>query len=502
MNSGWLNRIRRFFIPLSLRYQLLSRSLFILAGLLLLIGLFQYVLMHDFIYKNKAASMKEAIKTFRFEQYIGNNQNNNSDRHPPPFILDSPIAFIDLNGRFSALSGAENITPPQLSMKEYQKVLQENSHNSKNDQNNFDHPPGKLNYTIMDDVNGEEQLVLLQPVVNRGGELVGLTQVNTNTKMLKEVLMRQLFTFLALSISALALGLLAFLPVLKKTLIPLSNLVDTVEQIDGGNLTERFPDHQGQLEIDRLSVSFNGMLERLELSFEAEIEAKEQMRRFIADASHELRTPLTSIHGFLEVLLRGAASHPDQLQKALKSMYGESKRVNKLVEDLLLLAKLDRTPHIELTNGDLNDVIREMEPQLKVLAGKRTVSFLINPNMLCMYNTDKMKQVILNLFYNAVQHTDPETGKIEITLAASSDRIQLSIHDNGMGITKDHLPYLFDRFYRSDSSRTRKYGGAGLGLSITKSIVEVHNGAIRVDSKEGSGSTFHVWLPAAGESMH
>jgi two-component system OmpR family sensor kinase len=497
MNKSWLNRIKRFFVPLSLRYQLLSRSLFILAGLLLLIGLFQYVLMHDFIYKNKATSMKEAINKFphdRWEQSDGNNTNNNSDRRPPPFIQESPIAFIDLNGKFSALSGAENVTPPQLTTEEYKKAL---AQSIKDLQQNRDpeHLFDKLNYFVRDDVNGEEQLILLAPIVNHG-HLIGLAQVNSNIKPLKEVLFRQLFTFLALSIVALVLGLLAFLPVLKKTLVPLSNLVDTVEQIDGGNLTERFPDHQGQLEIDRLSVSFNGMLERLELSFEAEIEAKEQMRRFIADASHELRTPLTSIHGFLEVLLRGAANNPDQLQKALKSMYGESERVNKLVEDLLLLAKLDRTPHIELTCGDLDDVINEMEPQLRVLAGKRAVSFSISSDMLCMYNIDKMKQVILNLYYNAVQHTDPETGKIEISLFPSSGGVQLAIQDNGFGINKEHLPYLFDRFYRSDSSRTRKYGGAGLGLSITKSIVEVHNGTIRVESKEGFGSTFYVWLPA------
>lgn len=213
------------------------------------------------------------------------------------------------------------------------------------------------------------------------------------------MLIRQLLTFLFLSLIAMLIGLLGFLPVLKRTLVPLFNIVHTVEQIDAGNLARRFPPHQGQREIDRLAESFNGMLERLEASFEAERETKKQMRRFIADASHELRTPLTSIHGFLEVLLRGAANQPDQLHKALKSMHGESERLNKLVHDLLLLAKLDRTPHV------------------------------------------------------------------------------------------------FNRFYRSDSSRTRKYGGAGLGLSITKSIVDIHRGTISVVSQEGAGCTFNIWLP-------
>lgn len=152
-------------------------------------------------------------------------------------------------------------------------------------------------------------------------------------------------------------------------------MVDTVKQIDAGNLSERFPTHQGQVEMDRLAASFNGMLERLEVSFEAEKEAKEQMRRFAADASHELRTPLTSIHGFLEVLLRGAYQQPEPLLKALKSMHGESVRINKLVEDLLLLARLDRSPSFQKTEGVLDEMLHEMEPQLRLLAGDRKVTF-------------------------------------------------------------------------------------------------------------------------------
>jgi two-component system OmpR family sensor kinase len=301
---------------------------------------------------------------------------------------------------------------------------------------------------------------------------------------------------LSLSLLALIGGMLAFIPVLKRTLIPLSNMVDTVEQIDAGNLAERFPASQGQIEIDRLAASFNRMLERLEASFEAEKEAKEQMRRFVADASHELRTPLTSIHGFLEVLLRGAMNQPDQLQKALKSMHGESERINKLVHDLLLLAKLDRTPSIELTEGELGGVIKEMEPHLRLLAGNRRLDLRMALHTRCRFEEDKMKQVLLNLFYNAVQHTHPENGHIEISVGPVPEGIQIAVKDNGMGIPKEHLPHVFDRFYRSDSSRTRKYGGAGLGLSITKSIVEVHGGTIRAETTEGEGSTFYVLLPA------
>jgi signal transduction histidine kinase len=166
-----------------------------------------------------------------------------------------------------------------------------------------------------------------------------------------------------------------------------------------------------------------------------------------------------------------------------------------LVQDLLLLAKLDRKPHIELSEGCLDAVVREMESQLRILAGRRKISLELEENMKCKFDADKMKQVILNLFHNAVQHTDPDTGHIQISLRGRGNGVVLSVEDNGPGISEKHLPYVFERFYRSDSSRTRKYGGSGLGLSISKSIVDVHGGTIEVESKEGEGCTFRVWLP-------
>jgi two-component system OmpR family sensor kinase len=134
------------------------------------------------------------------------------------------------------------------------------------------------------------------------------------------------------------------------------------------------------------------------------------------------------------------------------------------------------------------------------LAGNRKVSLRLASNLKCQFDEDKIKQVILNLFHNAVQHTDSEKGHIQISLHSVAGGVELSMRDNGTGIPKEYLPYLFNRFYRSDPSRTRKYGGAGLGLAITKSIVELHGGTIRVESVEGEGSVFYVWLPGIGKS--
>jgi two-component system OmpR family sensor kinase len=487
-----------------------------MAGLLVIIGLFQYVFMREFIYQNKASSIQDQIKSVPQDAWelmaingsdnIGILKPDRPDRLDKPdypdisppnlkvssenlpdgfnhgrffFLPESTIALIDGEGNFSVISNSLNVgTPTKLAEQDYKDAMS---------------PKHKLTYKVVNQTEGE-QLLVLQPIQTRGNS-VGVIQVSVSTKPLKDILIKQLFVFLSLSLLALMGGMLAFIPVLRKTLVPLSRMVDTVEQIDVGSLAERIPAEQGQVEIDRLAVSFNGMLERLESSFKAEKEAKEQMRRFVADASHELRTPLTSIHGFLEVLLRGAMNQPDKLHRSLKSMYAESERMKKLVQDLLLLAKLDRSPNVQLCEGELDGIIKDMAPQLRMLAEKRIVGLRLTSNLRCRFDEDKMKQVILNLFHNAVQHTDPENGEIQLTLDRVADGVELTVSDNGSGITKEHLPKLFDRFYRSDSSRTRKYGGAGLGLSITKSIVELHGGRMRVESLDGEGAVFYVWLP-------
>ncbi|MFA4885521.1 MAG: ATP-binding protein [Desulfotomaculaceae bacterium] len=490
MNQKKANRFRSFFAPNSLRIQLLSRSLLIMAVLLALIGFFQYVFMRDVIYRNRATSMQSQIMSIPLTawQNPGTSMEYGDTRQSRLFIPEAELAFIDLEGNYSVLSnGPGGMNPPRLDTQEYLDVLERRPGAEPK-------PRLKQNYKIIDS-GGVEQLIVLQPVFEHG-QALGIVQISTLTSPLKELLIRQLLTFLFLSLMAMLFGLFGFLPILKRTLDPLSNMVDTAGQIDAGNLARRFPTQQGQEEIDRLAESFNGMLERLEASFEAEKVIKEQMRRFISDASHELRTPLTSIRGFLEVLLRGAANQPEQLHKALNSMHSESVRLTKLVQDLLLLTKLDRTPRIELTEGMLDTVIRDMEPQLRILAGGRKLSLSIEPGLKCKYDTDKMKQVVLNLFHNAVQHTDPEKGYIQISLVKKDDGVRLSVQDNGPGISESHLPHVFDRFYRSDSSRTRKYGGAGLGLAITRAIVNAHGGTISVASREGEGCTFYISLPA------
>lgn len=324
----------RFHAPRSLRKQLLAASLLILSGLLILIGTLQYVLMRNFIYSNRAEAMETQIRSVPYEIF-----NSTGSRRPGgdrrPLLLDAhtTLAIYSQDGSFRDLQDETlSASPaPRMSSEAYNRLLML--------------PPDKRggDYQLITAGDGSEHLAVFMNL-GRPGAARMLLQMTVETGPLRDVILQQLLIFGALSVAALLAGLLLYLPALRKTLVPLSNMGRSAQIIDAGNLNVRFPEEQGQLEIDQLAQSFNGMLERLEISFKNEREAKEQMRRFAADASHELRTPLTSIYGFLEVLLRGAADNREQLYSALNSMHGEAKRINKLVEDLLLLARMDGAP--------------------------------------------------------------------------------------------------------------------------------------------------------------
>ncbi len=485
-------KLRGIAFPRSLRMQLLSRMLLIVAGLLIVIGFLQYFFMERFMYANEASAIQKQVRSIPGEVWerVAPRMRRGGPGDAFFFFPASTIAYINSEGKINVVSGLnpdeETVLAPDPDR------LAEARNRPRN---------AKPIYYVVDDPDKGEQLVILQSVRTFSRE-IGVVQVSTNTKPMKTELYRQLSLFVGLSALALAGGLLTFLPAIRRTLVPLSRMVHTVGRIDSGKLNERLPDRLGQSEIDLLSQSFNHMLERLEASFAAEQEAKEQMRRFVADASHELRTPLTSIHGFLEILLRGAASNKEQLDMALKSMYGESTRINKLVHDLLLLARLDRAPQVTLSRVDLSAIVREMEPQLRLLAEAREVAFDLPDAAPILLDADKIKQVLLNLFQNAVQHTDARDGVIRIGISSAGDGFELSVTDNGTGIPESQLPHLFERFYRIDTSRSRSFGGAGLGLSISHAIVSLHGGTILASSRVGEGSVFRVRLPNQGRSMH
>lgn len=485
--------IRRLLRPGSLRLQLLVRSLLVLAALFLLIGVLQFLFMKDFLYRNKAEALNTQLMSlppdlFRLDM------KEPGIRHPGKVRPDSPLLFqpgfslvvIDQSGAAQSVIEDGSIDPketPQLGTEAYNDIYQRLQAGER---------PG---YQLITAVNGREYMAVFRMVGRPGDKDGAVLQAAVETESLRSQLLTQVAIFASLAAAALVAGLLLYLPLLRRTLHPLSNVVRAAELTDAGSLDTRLPERQGQSEIDSLSEAFNNMLMRLDTAFEQERATNERMRRFIADASHELRTPLTSLHGFIEVLLRGAAADKEQLMRALGSMKTESVRVNKLVEDLLHLVRLDQPAPLQLEPARLDLLLAKMEPQLALLAGNRRYSLHITGNITSCIHRDKLKQVVLNLFHNAVQHTDTEQGIIEVMLSEDGHTASLEVRDNGTGILPAHLPHIFERFYRGDESRSRARGGTGLGLAITHSIIEAHHGHIEVASSIGEGTSFRINLP-------
>jgi signal transduction histidine kinase len=239
-------------------------------------------------------------------------------------------------------------------------------------------------------------------------------------------------------------------------------------------------------ELGRLADAFDRMLERIELAFESQ-------RRFISDASHELRTPLAVVRGQLELL--GA-----QLTEAPKGRaelaLDEVDRMNRIVEDLLLLARLDEGMHLELRPTEVDLVIQEAALRVRQVTG-RPVTVDAESEVMAQADSDRLLQVLINLLTNATRHTEPDAAVIA-RCRKVGDTVVIEVIDTGEGIPTAELPYVFDRMYRGQRSRTKGRPGAGLGLGIVTSLVRAMDGQVAVTSAVGEGSTFTVTLPLAG----
>ncbi|MGM8213809.1 two-component system histidine kinase PnpS [Virgibacillus sp. W0430] len=229
-----------------------------------------------------------------------------------------------------------------------------------------------------------------------------------------------------------------------------------------------------------------------------ELKKLEVMRKdFVANVSHELKTPITSIKGFAETLLDGAIDDETTRKQFLGIIYEESKRIQVLIEDLLILSKLEKDEfQLVFSEVQFNTVLDEIVPLLQHQASEKRIEFTTELLTDTPFTADKerVKQVLINLLTNAISYT-PEGGQITLLIDETKDFVRIQVKDTGIGIEKDALPRIFERFYRVDKARSRNTGGTGLGLAIVKHIVEVHNGKITVDSELNKGTTFSVYLP-------
>src|SRR5699024_8979215 len=228
----------------------------------------------------------------------------------------------------------------------------------------------------------------------------------------------------------------------------------------------------------------------------------EVMRKdFIANVSHELQTPITSIKGFAETLLDGASEDPNTRDQFLHIIHDESKRIQVLIEDLLILSHLEKDEsELNVSHVQMDMLLGDMIPILTPLINQKQIHLELNIAKVIEFTADeeKVRQILLNLFMNAINYTS-ENGSISLSAKSTEDQVALSVQDSGIGIAKDKLPRIFERFYRVDKARSRDTGGTGLGLAIVKHIIELHQGEIEVDSVVNEGTTFTVYLPKEQE---
>lgn len=325
----------------------------------------------------------------------------------------------------------------------------------------------------------------------------------------------------------LALIAVVALVVVALGLRPLTRIERTAEAIAGGELDRRVPEDDPRTETGRLGAALNVMLGRLAAALRERERSERRLRQFVADASHELRTPLTSIRGFAELYRRGGGSTPAEVEMLTGRIEAEATRMGVLVDDLLLLARLDQQRALEVTEVDLFVLAADAVHDAKAREPDRPVTLVLGGRALLVQGDEnKLRQVVTNLVTNALLHT-PAGTPVRLAVrphvpsaddgapvAHAGARVLpegalgvLEVHDDGPGISPDHASRVFDRFYSSDphSSTARGgsgrggsgRGGSGLGLAITAAILEAHRGRIELRTAPGSGTTFRVLLPLA-----
>jgi two-component system OmpR family sensor kinase len=349
---------------------------------------------------------------------------------------------------------------------------------------------------------------------------ISLTEIQETTD-------RLILIDLAVTVTMLALLGAGAAFVVRLGLRPLTDMAKLATEISAGNLSERVADGDPHTEPGRLGLALNSMLTRIEGEVDARTASEQRLRQFVADASHELRTPLTSIRGFAELYRRGGAPPGPVLDEAMSRIEREAARMGVLVEDLLMLARLDRQRPPALRRVDLleiaADTIRDAHarvPDRPVrLAGLSDDTDTFEPATV-LGDEHGLRQVATNLVANALQHT-PAQARVTIRVGRLPSRPPLAasirsglpspralgalavfeVTDDGPGVPAAHASRVFERLYRADSSRTRgKGGGSGLGLSIVAAIVHGHGGWVELDAPRGGGATFRVLLPTTGDS--
>ncbi|GGM83066.1 hypothetical protein GCM10010106_32170 [Thermopolyspora flexuosa] len=297
----------------------------------------------------------------------------------------------------------------------------------------------------------------------------------------------------AITVAALVtLAVIAYRAI-RRALLPLDRIAATAKAIGDGDLTRRVEPADPHSEAGRLGLALNAMLGQIEAAFREREASEERLRRFIADASHELRTPVATVRGYAELFRRGAAERPADLAKTMDRIESEARRMGVLVDELLLLARLDQGRPLDRAPLDLTGLAADAVAAARAVDPERPLTLHAGTPLPVQGDAVRLRQLLDNLLANVRDHTPPGTPAT-VTLRAEHDSAVIEVRDEGPGIPADHAPHVFDRFYRADPARSRTGGGTGLGLAIVAAIAQAHGGTAAL-RPGGPGATFEIRLP-------
>jgi signal transduction histidine kinase len=310
-------------------------------------------------------------------------------------------------------------------------------------------------------------------------------------------------TEFAVTAGAIVLALLGGWWLVRLGLRPLGDVEATADSIAAGNLDQRVPGADEPTEVGRLARALNVMLERIQTAFDARVRSEtrlkqneQHLRQFVADASHELRTPIAAVSAYAELFERGAATRSEDLPRIASGIRTETARMDRLVSDLLTLARLDEGVPVDREPVELVALVSEAVNTATAVGPEWPVQFWAARPVEVMGDNDRLRQVIDNLLANVRAHT-PEGTSTTVRVDVISDEAEIEVRDTGPGMSGDEAGRVFERFYRADPARTRTRGGSGLGLSIVAAIVEAHDGTVTAISAPGEGMTVTVRIPTA-----
>jgi two-component system, OmpR family, sensor kinase len=315
------------------------------------------------------------------------------------------------------------------------------------------------------------------------------------TQTLQRLLLVEAVATLAVLIG---LGLLAWW-IVRREMRPLEDMAATAGAIAAGDLSQRVERADSRTEVGRLGLALNAMLSQIEVAFTRSHNSENALRHFLAQASHELRTPLSSIRGYAELFRRGAKERPEDLDLAMRRIEQEAARMGVLVEDLLLLARLDEGRALDREPVDLTQLAADAVADARIVAPGRDLELVQNGSVVVLGDESRLRQVFTNLVVNALRHGG-EQAHVRVATSAADGRAVIEVSDDGVGMTSEIAARAFEPFYRPQESRARGEGTAGLGLSIVAAIAEAHGGQVDLQTAPGQGARFRVSLPLATPS--